>query len=245
MKKKAGVARTPSSLPLAMLLSVALAGCVSNQNKPVDETPSPQVEQKAPEPAVESPVESKPVCKEAPAKAGSKATKKGKTAKGKTDKGNAADVPADCVPASEAKPAAPAGAAAVPPRAPSAGGYDLSKNKPVTDSTKVEAGQGTLVKGINDWQGEIAGVPAASSRFTKLKIGMPQKQVTDLIGEPTDQGAYVTGKAFIPFYFGSDKSRWEMVYKGQGRLIFSNQAGFGSGFYLTWIIHNANEPGYR
>ena len=59
------------------------------------------------------------------------------------------------------------------------------------------------------------------------------------------KSAFQNGKAFIPFYFGSDKSRWEMVYKGQGRLIFSNQAGFGTGYYLTWVIHNANEGGYR
>ncbi|MGE5471220.1 MAG: hypothetical protein ACM3X0_10535 [Bacteroidota bacterium] len=151
---------------------------------------------------------------------------------------------ADCVPATSAAAATPA--AAAPVAAPvAAGAYDLSKNKPVTDSTKVESGQGTLVKGINDWQGEISGVPAAGSKFVKVKIGMSQKQVTDLVGEPTDQGAYVTGKAFIPFYFGSDRGRWEMVYKGQGRLIFSNQAGFGSGFYLTWVIHNPSEGGYR
>jgi hypothetical protein len=53
-----------------------------------------------------------------------------------------------------------------------------------------------------------------------------------------------TGKAFIPFYFSSDTTRWATC-TGQGRLIFSNQAGFGSGQYLTWIIYNANEPGYR
>lgn len=139
---------------------------------------------------------------------------------------------------------APAGKAETPKPA-GKNGYDLSKNKPVTDSTKVESGQGTTVLGINNWQGEVTGVPAAKSRFTQLRIGMSQQQVIDIAGQPTDQGAYVTGKAFIPFYFGSDRSRWEMVYKGQGRLIFSNQAGFGSGYYLTWIIHNANEGGYR
>lgn len=242
MNMKPGNTPSKSAVLLAALLSIALAGCVSNQSKPEAEAPSPKVEEKAPEPVAAPPVESRPVCKEEPAKAKSKT---------KTGKNKPVSAPADCVPAASAPgAAAPAPAAAAPQPAPAApaaksGNYDLSKNKPVTDSTKVEAGQGTPVKGINEWQGEISGVPAASSRFTKLKIGMAQKQVTDLVGEPTDQGAYVTGKAFIPFYFGSDKTRWEMVYKGQGRLIFSNQAGFGSGYYLTWIIHNANEPGYR
>ncbi|RZL65317.1 MAG: hypothetical protein EOP81_04995 [Variovorax sp.] len=116
----------------------------------------------------------------------------------------------------------------------------------VVDSSKVEAGSGRTVKGLNDFEGEITGRPAANSKFARLQIGMSTKQVTDLAGSPTDQGAYVTGKAWIPFYFGSDRHRFEMTYKGQGRLIF---AGGGMGDFssgnLIWIIHNPNEPGYR
>lgn len=102
------------------------------------------------------------------------------------------------------------------------------------------------VKGIGDWEGDITGKPAASSRFTKLTIGMGMRQVTDITGQPTDQGAYITGKAWIPFYFGSDRYRHELVYKGQGRLIFAGgSAGDWSNGHLIWIIHNAAEPGYR
>ena len=102
------------------------------------------------------------------------------------------------------------------------------------------------VKGINGWEGEITGTPAPRSKFTRLKIGMGMRQVTDLIGPPTDSGAYVTGKAWIPFYYGSDRHRHEMVYKGHGRLIFSS-GGIGDRRtgYLTSIIHNAEEGGYR
>ena len=116
-----------------------------------------------------------------------------------------------------------------------------------TPNTKAESPKDTqTVKGINDWEGEITGKPAPGSKFTKLKIGMSMKQVTDLIGSPTDQGAYITGKAWIPFYYGSDRYRHELVYKGQGRLIFSGGSGgdYSSG-YLTSIIHNAKESGYR
>ena len=102
------------------------------------------------------------------------------------------------------------------------------------------------IKGLGDWEGEITGKADPSSPFNKLEIGMPMKQVTDLVGQPTDRGAYITGKAFIPFYFGGDKHRFEMVYKGQGRLIF---AGGGMGDFasgnLVWIIHNSTEGGYR
>lgn len=104
------------------------------------------------------------------------------------------------------------------------------------------------VKGINDWEGDITGKPGPGSRFGQLQIGMPMRQVTDLVGAPTDQGAYVTGKAFIPFYYGGDRYRHELVYKGQGRLIFAGgngwRGGGGSG-NLIWIIHNASEGGYR
>ena len=108
------------------------------------------------------------------------------------------------------------------------------------------AGDTVHVKGISDWEGDITGKPAASSRFTRLTIGMGMRQVTDIAGQPTDQGAYVTGKAWIPFYFGSDRYRHELVYKGQGRLIFAGgSAGDWANGHLIWIIHNAAEPGYR
>jgi hypothetical protein len=102
------------------------------------------------------------------------------------------------------------------------------------------------VKGLNDWEGDITGKPAAGSKFTRLTIGMGMRQVTDIVGPPTDQGAYITGKAWIPFYFGSDRYRHELVFKGQGRLIFAGgSAGNWSNGNLIWIIHNAAEPGYR
>lgn len=118
------------------------------------------------------------------------------------------------------------------------------------DSTSKKAGatvadqEGVKVTGINGKTGEIIGKPVGKSKFTALQMGMGVKQVTDIVGPPTDQGAYVTGKAFIPFYFGDDKHRFEMAYKGLGRLIFAGES-FGSGAYLIKIIHNAKDTGYR
>ena len=147
---------------------------------------------------------------------------------------------------SGSQPAAAPAPAAAAPAAPSGSKAGMDARGNVTDSSKVEAGSGRTVKGLNGYEGEITGNPARNSKFTRLQIGMSAKQVTDLAGPPTDQGAYVTGKAFIPFYFGSDRHRFEMTYKGQGRLIF---AGGGMGDFssgnLIWIIHNANESGYR
>ena len=125
-------------------------------------------------------------------------------------------------------------------------GPGMNSNGEVTDSKSVEGGHGQKVKGLGDWEGEITGKAKSDSAFNKLQIGMPMKQVIDLIGQPTDQGAYITGKAFIPFYFGSDRHRYEMVYKGLGRLIFAGGSlgDFMSG-HLIWIIHYPNEGGYR
>ena len=123
-------------------------------------------------------------------------------------------------------------------------GMDASGN--VVDSKKVEAGYGEKIKGLDDWEGEITGHPAPGSKFGPLKIGMSASQVVSLVGQPNDQGSYITGKAFIPFYFGSDKWRYELVYKGQGRLIFASSAGYAFGeMHLIWIIHSASESGTR
>jgi len=157
---------------------------------------------------------------------------------------------APAAPAQAAAPAAAATAAAAAPAAAASSGAakpGMDARGYVIDSSKVESGSGRTVKGINDYEGEITGIAAPNAKFNRLQIGMSWKQVTDIIGEPTDSGAYVTGKAWIPFYFGGDRHRLEATYKGQGRLIFAGGSGFsgiGSG-NLIWIIHSANETGYR
>ena len=124
-------------------------------------------------------------------------------------------------------------------------GPGMNEAGEVVDSSAVEQGWGEEVKGLKDWEGEITGKPAPGSKFTELQIGMPMKQARDIVGvEPTDEGAYVTGKAFIPFYFGGDKHRYELAYKGMCRLVFAGKE-MGTGGNLIWIIHSANDSGYR
>jgi hypothetical protein len=122
----------------------------------------------------------------------------------------------------------------------------MNANGEVIDPTVVESGHGQTVKGVNDFEGEITGIPVRGSPFPQLKIGMGIRQVMDICGPPSDQGAYVTGKAYIPFYFGSDRSRYELYYKGWGRLIFAGGSiGNYGGGNLIWVIHSAAESGYR
>lgn len=148
---------------------------------------------------------------------------------------------AQAAPAPGSKPAATAAAPA------SKIGPGMNERGEVIDSKKVEAGYGQKVKGLDDWEGEITGRPVPGSKFSQLKIGMSAAQVQSLLGQPSDQGAHPTGKAFIPFYFGSDKYRYEAVYKGQGRLLFASGAGFGwdANTHLIWIIHSTAEQGTR
>ena len=152
---------------------------------------------------------------------------------GSSDGKAAAEEPAAAQPAST-KQQQPAG-----PRA----GMDAKGN--VIDPAKVEAGSGRTVKGINDYEGEITGNPVPGSKFDKLQIGMSMGQVQSIVGPPTDQGAYITGKAWIPFYFGGDRHRYEFTYKGKGRLIFAGGGMGDMSGHLIWIIHSANEPGFR
>lgn len=213
---------------LAALLACGLvmSGCKSNETKPAESTQATQKAETPPPQAAPAPAAAqKPICKEE------------KKTKGKTTK---TTQPADCVPASQAA-AAPAPEPVA--QAPSASGaYNLSKNKPITDSSQAQAGEGTKVKGINDWEGEISGIPAAGSKFTKLKIGMSMDDAYRQIGMPSGQSHYPTGKSRIPFYHGADRWRHEAIYNGSGRLIFSDSGGWGgSAYYLIWIIHNANE----
>ena len=121
----------------------------------------------------------------------------------------------------------------------------LNANGEVIDSKAVEAGYGQKVKGLDGWEGEITGKPAPGSKFTQLQIGMSRAQVQSIVGAPTDEGAYMTGKAWIPWYFGSDRYRHEFAYKGQGRLVFAGSGGFDTNAHLVWIIHNRGDSGFR
>lgn len=74
------------------------------------------------------------------------------------------------------------------------------------------------------------GVPAPpNSPLAKVQLGMGKKQVKDLIGAPSDENSYATGKAWIPWYFGNDARRTSYYYKGMGRVVFADGNIFGGG----------------
>jgi outer membrane protein assembly factor BamE (lipoprotein component of BamABCDE complex) len=65
-----------------------------------------------------------------------------------------------------------------------------------------------------------AAIPA-NSPLAKVKMGMPRNQVDDLLGSPTSERRFPSGKGFNPFYYGPDTYRTGAFYKGLGRVVFS------------------------
>lgn len=58
----------------------------------------------------------------------------------------------------------------------------------------------------------------ASSKFSKINIGMSRSQVVAILGEPNQTITHPTGKQFAPFYFGHDYFHTTNRYKGEGRI---------------------------
>jgi hypothetical protein len=85
----------------------------------------------------------------------------------------------------------------------------------------------------------------ADSPFAKIRQGMSKGEMIHLLGQPTDQDTTLTGKAFIPFYFGGDASVTRMHYKGLGRVYVSGGAAFGGGERVLKIEYDPQESGFR
>ena len=84
----------------------------------------------------------------------------------------------------------------------------------------------------------IAAVPE-SSPLAKITIGMSDSDVRKLLGEPSDQRAYLTGKSWIPFYYGPDTSRTDYIYDGIGRVVFSRNQYSGQ-LKVIDVVADAN-----
>ena len=103
--------------------------------------------------------------------------------------------------------------------------------------------------------------PAAASApadhpFSKIKPGMSFDETAAILGKPTAERSYCTGKHRIPFYSGSDKAYTEYFYKGQGKVYFYTRISTFSMFHgavnsctpkdpyeLATVEYNPNETG--
>jgi len=87
-----------------------------------------------------------------------------------------------------------------------------------------------------------APVPA-SSPLSKIKVGMSEQEVREILGPPTGENEYVSGKAFIPWYFGPDRTRRGYFYKGMGRVVFSGGSGFNRTGKVSRVEYDPSETG--
>src|SRR6185369_1157389 len=189
----------PRTLALVIAATALTAGCLSNEAKPDAATPAPAA--KAAEPA---PPPAKPECPPEPA------TKKKteKTSKKAASKKTEEAPPPDC------EPAKPKTAAAAPAKA--------AEPPPAKDSTAGKACNPCTVKSRDGaFTGEIYGTIPPGSKWARLQIGMQQSEVERILGVTQNIRAYVTAKAFIPFYYGTDSHRYEAVYAGQGSVAYT------------------------
>lgn len=93
-------------------------------------------------------------------------------------------------------------------------------------------------------EARIVGNIPADSPLAKVRLGMSQGQVHDLIGHPTDTATYSTGKQWIPFYFGNDAARLEELYKGLGTITFTGAGIGGVNYKVHRVVYDPNEDGY-
>ncbi len=78
--------------------------------------------------------------------------------------------------------------------------------------------------------GALEGVqPPNNSPLATIHPGMSKQQVKALIGSPSAESGHITGKAFIPLYFGNDAHRTSYYYRGMGRVVFADGNVFGGG----------------
>jgi len=88
----------------------------------------------------------------------------------------------------------------------------------------------------------VTTVPS-DSKLARVRPGMSPEEVEKILGEPTSRNAYVTGKAFIPFYYGPDQARTGWFYKGLGRVVFETGGGFRGTLRVQRVEHDPDEDG--
>ena len=85
--------------------------------------------------------------------------------------------------------------------------------------------------------------PPAGSPLGKVQVGMSEREVENLLGPPTDENEYITGKAFIPFFYGRDRTRRAYFYKGMGRVVFAGGGGFSRNWHVSRVEYDPSEVG--
>lgn len=83
----------------------------------------------------------------------------------------------------------------------------------------------------------------AGSKLSKVTNDMTPEQVQEIMGSPSGQANYPTGKTFNPYNFGNDSgNRIEYKYKGQGRVVFAVPK-WGGNMKVVRVDYDPTEAG--
>ncbi len=107
---------------------------------------------------------------------------------------------------------------------------------------KLDKGQSAAPAAPSNLQGQQTSGEKRYS-FSSIRKGMSIQEVNSLLGPPTSTTSHITGKTFNPFYYGTDTARQIYLYKGQGRIFFSNNS-YSNAWRVIEIERNPGEPGY-
>jgi hypothetical protein len=101
---------------------------------------------------------------------------------------------------------------------------------PAGEPTAAAANTRMMKSRDGKYEGEVVGTAAPDAKFSKLVIGMETPEVQELMSRTPDRShTYESGKRWIPYYFGNDARRMQVLYKGEGCLIFTAGNIWGSG----------------
>lgn len=107
---------------------------------------------------------------------------------------------------------------------------------------------GVSLKGGTSSKHQDSSTPKSSGgkgSLTNVQKGMTMSEAYAIAGEPTTSTGHVTGKAWIPFNFrGADTARLYALYKGKGRIIFTNRSHYDTSWSVYEVQVDASESGY-
>ena len=113
------------------------------------------------------------------------------------------------------------------------GGASGGESAAADDTAKQAAAKEAMPAGYSE--------PPAGSPLAQVQVGWTDAEVRKALGEPDNANAYMTGKAFIPFYYGPDTHRTDWMYKGKGRIVYSRNT-YSGGLKVIRVMYNPNEP---
>ena len=209
----------PRTLALIFAAGIIGAGCANKEAKP-EATPAAAA---APAPEA-APIASKPECPPEP-------SAKVKSTKSKNKK-RATPVVVDC------EPAKPKDAATTTKASPTTAAAAPAVAAPAKEPAKAaEAGKPRMMKSVDGtFEGEVYGNIPSNSKWAKIQIGMEQPEIERILGVSHLVTAYPTAKAFIPFYYGTDRTRYEVRYPGQGSVSYTG-GSWGGGQGVVMMIN--------